>query len=65
VGKVVHHFQKLDEAAGYKDVEILQVELDRFTDGLPPHFRMYEPDKGLDESECGADVSAVVKTAWR
>ena len=47
---MVHHFQKLDEAASYRDVELLQVELDQFTDGLPPHFRMYEPDKSLDES---------------
>lgn len=47
---MVHHFQKLDEAASYRDVEMLQVELDQFTDGLPPHFRMYEPDKSLDES---------------
>jgi hypothetical protein len=52
VGKVVHHFQKLDEPAQYSDVEKLQQDLDRFVEELPPHFRMYDPDKSLDSSEC-------------
>ena len=56
VGKVVHHFQKLDEAASYRDVESLQVELDHFTDALPPHFRMYEPEKSLDDSRSYMDA---------
>ena len=51
IGRIVHHFQKLDEPAQYSDVEALQAELDHFTENLPPHFRMYEPDKSLDQSE--------------
>jgi hypothetical protein len=45
VGRVVHHFQN-------SDVEKLQQDLDRFVEELPPHFRMYDPDKSLDSSEC-------------
>lgn len=48
---MVHHFQKLDESAKYSDVEALQVEMDRFIDGLPGCFRMYDPDKSMDEGE--------------
>lgn len=51
VGKIVHHFQKLDEPAQYSDVEKLQQEIDTFTDELPPHFKMHGPDKSLDASE--------------
>nr|XP_031857365.1 uncharacterized protein CI109_007229 [Kwoniella shandongensis]KAA5524437.1 hypothetical protein CI109_007229 [Kwoniella shandongensis] len=48
IGKIGHHFQKLDEPAQYSDVERLQHELDTFVEQLPPHFRMHEPDKSLD-----------------
>ena len=51
IGKVVHHFQKLDEPAQYSDVEGLQRELEAFIDSLPPHFRMYQPDKSKDASK--------------
>ncbi|OCF78216.1 hypothetical protein I204_00153 [Kwoniella mangroviensis CBS 8886] len=49
IGKVVHHFQKLNEPAQYSDVEKLQQDLDAFVDQLPPHFRMHDPDKSLDQ----------------
>ena len=51
VGRIVHHFQKLDEPAQYSDVEKLQRELDVFVESLPPHFRMYQADKSRDTSE--------------
>lgn len=51
VGRIVHHFQKLDEPAQYSDVERLQRELETFSEQLPPHFRMHRPDKSLDKSE--------------
>ncbi|WVN87249.1 uncharacterized protein L203_102426 [Cryptococcus depauperatus CBS 7841] len=50
IGKIVHHFQKLNEPAQYSDVERLQQELDLFVEQLPPHFRMYGPDKTLDKA---------------
>ncbi|WVQ83484.1 hypothetical protein IAT38_005625 [Cryptococcus sp. DSM 104549] len=49
IGKIVHHFQKLNEPAQYSDVEKLQQELDLLVDQLPPHFRMHNPDKSLDK----------------
>ncbi|KAK8861265.1 hypothetical protein IAR55_002084 [Kwoniella newhampshirensis] len=49
IGRIVHHFQKLNEPAQYSDVEKLQHELDTFVEQLPPHFRMHDPDKGLDQ----------------
>jgi hypothetical protein len=51
VGRIVHHFQKLDEPAQYSDVENLQRELEVFVEQLPPHFKMYQPDKSRDSSE--------------
>ncbi|WVR04131.1 hypothetical protein IAU60_001130 [Kwoniella sp. DSM 27419] len=48
IGKIVHHFQKLNEPAQYSDVEVLQQELDNFVERLPPHFKMHDPDKTLD-----------------
>ncbi|WVF67048.1 hypothetical protein IAT40_001791 [Kwoniella sp. CBS 6097] len=48
MGKIVHHFQKLNEPAQYSDVENLQHEIEAFVDQLPPHFRMHDPDKTLD-----------------
>lgn len=67
VGRIVHHFQKLDEPAQYSDVEKLQRELEVFVENLPPHFRMYMPDKSRDSSEsrarrCNADSSFVLAT---
>jgi len=50
VGRIVHHFQKLDEPAQYSDVEKLQRELEGFVESLPPHYRMYQPDKSRDQS---------------
>ncbi|KAK1920862.1 fungal-specific transcription factor domain-containing protein [Papiliotrema laurentii] len=50
VGRIVHHFQKLDEPAQYSDVERLQRELETFSEQLPPHFRMHRPDKSLDKT---------------
>ncbi|KLT39360.1 hypothetical protein CC85DRAFT_265546 [Cutaneotrichosporon oleaginosum] len=49
IGRIVHHFQKLNEPAQYADVQRLQDELEHFTNTLPPHFRMREPDKSLDK----------------
>ena len=51
VGRVVHHFQKLDEPAKYSDVEQLNLELNEYTENLPPCFQMYQPDKSMDKSE--------------
>ncbi|KAL1410133.1 hypothetical protein Q8F55_004136 [Vanrija albida] len=48
IGRIVHHFQKLNEPAQYSDVQKLQEELDGFNAKLPPHFRMRDPDKSLD-----------------
>ncbi|ORY27664.1 fungal-specific transcription factor domain-domain-containing protein [Naematelia encephala] len=48
IGRIVHHFQKLDEPAQYSDVERLQMELDEFVGKLPRCFRMHNPDKSLD-----------------
>ncbi|EKD03909.1 hypothetical protein A1Q2_01922 [Trichosporon asahii var. asahii CBS 8904] len=49
IGRIVHHFQKLNEPAQYADVQRLQEELDQFTQSLPPHFRMKDADKSLDK----------------
>ncbi|BEJ11219.1 hypothetical protein CspHIS471_0106410 [Cutaneotrichosporon sp. HIS471] len=49
IGRIVHHFQKLNEPAQYADVQRLQDELDQFTNQLPPHFRMRDADKRLDK----------------
>ncbi len=51
MGRIVHHFQKLDEPAQYSDVERLQSEIETYVQSLPPHFRMHDPDKSLDQSE--------------
>lgn len=51
IGRIVHHFQKLNEPAQYGDVQRLQEELDQFTQNLPPHFRMKDADKSLDKRE--------------
>lgn len=51
IGRIVHHFQKLNEPAQYADVQRLHEELDSFTVSLPPHFRMRDADKSLDKRE--------------
>jgi hypothetical protein len=51
IGRIVHHFQKLNEPAQYSDVVKLQNELDSYVSGLPLHFRMRNPDKSLDAGE--------------
>lgn len=51
VGRIAHHFQKLDEPAQYSDVEQLQWELSDFMLTLPRHYRVHEPDKSLDTGE--------------
>lgn len=56
IGKIVHHFQKLNEPAQYSDVEKLQQELDLFVEQLPPHFRMHDPDKSLDSGKVNLAV---------
>lgn len=50
IGRIVHHFQKLNEPAQYTDVLRLQEEIDQFTHSLPRHFRMRDPDKSLDKT---------------
>jgi hypothetical protein len=47
-GRIVHHFQKLNEPAQYADVMKLQNELDGFVNALPPAFKMRNPDKSQD-----------------
>jgi hypothetical protein len=49
VGKIVHHFQKLDEPARYSDVESLHMEIQAFIETLPRCYRMYDADKSLDK----------------
>jgi len=57
-GRIVHHFQKLNEPAQYADVMKLQNELDGFVNGLPPAFKMRNPDKSQDAGELGSTAQA-------
>lgn len=47
-GRIVHHFQKLNEPAQYADVMKLQSELDGYVNSLPPAFKMRNADKNQD-----------------
>ncbi len=58
VGRIVHHFQKLNEPAQYSDVERLHKELYEFVEGLPPHYRLHQSDKALDSREGGTLATA-------
>jgi len=57
-GRIVHHFQKLNEPAQYADVMKLQNELDGFVNALPPAFKMRNPDKSQDHGESTSGVLA-------
>lgn len=48
MGRMVHHFQKVNSPSHYSDVLALDDELLRFMNSLPPHFSL-EPDTSLDE----------------
>lgn len=49
IGKITHHFQQLVEPSHYIDVLKLDDELNAFVQSLPPHYRMDNPDKTLDQ----------------
>jgi hypothetical protein len=63
IGRIVHHFQKLDTPAQYADVEGLQAEIDAFVDDLPVHYRMHGPDRSLDERKSGSARGIVLRPA--
>ncbi|CAL1700710.1 unnamed protein product [Somion occarium] len=48
MGRMVHHFQKVNSPSHYSDVVALDDELLRFMQSLPPHFAL-EPDLSLDQ----------------
>ncbi|KAG9317669.1 hypothetical protein JVU11DRAFT_1880 [Chiua virens] len=48
IGRMVHHFQKVNTPSHYSDVLILDDDLLKFVSTLPPHFAL-EPDTSLDE----------------
>ena len=48
IGRIVHHFQQLQEKSSYSEVVGLDDELLRFVARLPPHFAL-QPDKSLDD----------------
>ena len=48
IGRMVHHFQKVNSPSHYSDVHALDDELLKFVSTLPPHFAL-EPDTSLDE----------------
>ena len=47
MGRMVHHFQKVNSPSHYSEVIALDDELLRFMNSLPPHFSL-EPDTSLD-----------------
>lgn len=49
IGRMVHHFQKVNTPSHYSDVLALDEDLLRFVSTLPPHFS-FEPDTSLDEN---------------
>lgn len=59
-GRIVHHFQKLNEPAQYADVMKLQSELDGFVNSLPPAFKMRKPDKSQDGGEFMVNASGTI-----
>lgn len=49
IGRLVHHFQKVNTPSHYSDVHALDDELLKFVSTLPPHFAL-KPDTSLDEN---------------
>ncbi|KAF8138714.1 fungal-specific transcription factor domain-containing protein [Boletus edulis] len=49
IGRMVHHFQKVNTHSHYCDVLALDDDLLKFVSTLPPHFAL-EPDTSLDET---------------
>jgi hypothetical protein len=49
IGRMVHHFQKVNTPSHYSDVLALDDDLLKFVSTLPPHFAL-EPDTSLDET---------------
>ena len=50
IGRMVHHFQKVNTPSHYSDVLALDDELLKFVSNLPPHFA-FDPDTSLDEKK--------------
>lgn len=48
IGRMVHHFQKVNSPSHYSDVLALDDDLLKFVATLPPHFAL-DPDTSLDE----------------
>jgi hypothetical protein len=63
-GRIVHHFQKLNEPAQYADVMKLQSELDGFVNALPPAFKMRHPDKSQDQGELIKSIELIIGHFW-
>lgn len=63
-GRIVHHFQKLNEPAQYADVMRLQNELDGFVNALPPAFKMRNPDKSQDHGMFPSQISLMIGHFW-
>lgn len=49
MGRIVHHFQRVNGAKHYAEVVQLDDELVKFVNNLPPQFT-FDPDTSLDES---------------
>ncbi|KAF8558765.1 hypothetical protein OG21DRAFT_1474614 [Imleria badia] len=49
IGRMVHHYQKVNTPSHYSDVLALDDDLLKFVSTLPPHFA-FEPDTSLDEN---------------
>jgi len=52
VARVTDHFQMLGEAVQYRDVEAIDEDFKAFVAALPKAFRMTDPDRSWDASEC-------------
>lgn len=48
IGRIVHHFQQIKERSQYSEVLVLDDELLKFMENLPPHFS-FQPDTSLDQ----------------
>jgi hypothetical protein len=49
IGRIVHHFQQVRQHSHYSDVLVIDDDILRFLDNLPPHFAM-NFDASLDEA---------------
>ncbi|TFK75857.1 hypothetical protein BDN72DRAFT_954408 [Pluteus cervinus] len=49
IGRIVHHFQKVQDRIHYSEVIALDEELLKLINTLPPHFSL-DPDKSLDDT---------------